>query len=202
MSRLGGGMEINMKTNILLTAFRGTSAELLIKDIKKFKEAENCSEENNLKYTTNCSEERNFKYTNNYRTLILPNDKIKDSEKLIDVISREGFDYVISFGQRPNIKDKVHIETTAKDDELNINTNFDCDKLKQSFELNGIISKISHNAGTSFCNQLYLNCLKYIFQNNMETKMVFVHVPFKKNITDFDSFRKKLFNVIEDMENY
>lgn len=191
-----------MKTNILLTAFRGTSSELLIKDIKKFRQAEDCRKENNIKHTTNCSEERNFEYTNNYRTLTLPNDKIKDSEKLIDVISRERFDYVISFGQRPNIKDKVHIEKTAKDGELNINTNFDCEKLKQSFELNGISSKISNNAGTSFCNQLYLNCLSYIFQNNLETKMVFVHVPFKKNITDLGSFRKKLFNVLEDMENY
>lgn len=153
--------------NILMTAFRGTSAELLIQNAK-----------------------------NNYRTLLLPNDKIKDSEMLLDAISNEKFDYVISFGQRPNIKDKVHIETTAKAGEFQINTNYNCENLKQMFEQNGIVSKISHNAGTSFCNELYLNGLKYIFENDLDTKMVFVHIPFAKNVTDFDSFRNRIFEVI------
>ena len=72
---------------ILLTAFCGTSAELLVKGA-----------ELNLKY----------------KVLYLPNDKIKDSELLIDALQQEQFDYVISFGQRPNIKDKVHIESRAK----------------------------------------------------------------------------------------
>ena len=162
-------MMYRLQTNILLTAFCGSSAELLIKG------------------------------TNNYRTLFLPNDKIKDSEMLIDIISNENIDYVISFGQRPNIKNKVHIETTAKDGEFRINTNFDCDKLMGLFEQNNIISKISHNAGTSFCNELYLNGLKYISQNKPDTKMVFIHIPFTKNITDFDSFRRQMFNVIKEI---
>ena len=147
-------------------AFCGTSAELLIKSVKK------------------------------YETLFLPNDKVKDSEKLIDVITNERFDYVISFGQRSNIKDKVHIETTAKDGEFYINTNFDFDRLKALIEENGVISKISHNAGTSFCNKLYLKGLQYISQNNLDTKMVFIHIPFMKNIADFDSFCKQFFDVI------
>ena len=155
--------------NILLTAFQGSSAELLIKDIK------------------------------NYSTLMLPNDRIRDSEKLISAILSKKPDYVVSFGQRPNIKNKIHIETTAKDGEILINTNFDCDGLKCLFEQNGITAKISHNAGTSFCNQLYLNVLKYIFENDIDTKMVFIHIPFAKNISDFDSFGKKIFDTISDM---
>lgn len=69
--------------NILLTAFYGSSSELLLK------------------------------HTEIYKTLILPNDKVKDSERLIDTISKRKFDYIISFGQKPNIKNKVHIETSA-----------------------------------------------------------------------------------------
>lgn len=155
--------------NILLTAFQCSSAELLIKDTKK------------------------------YSTLMLPNDRIKDSEKLISAILNKKPDYIVSFGQRPNIKNKIYIETTAKDREILINTNFDCGRLKSLFEQNGIIAKISHNAGTSFCNQLYLNVLKYIFQNNIDTKMVFIHIPFMKNISDFDSFGKRIFDSISDM---
>ena len=60
----------------------------------------------------------------------------------------------------------------------------------------GIIAQISHNAGTSFCNQLYLNVLKYIFQNDIHTKMVFIHIPFMKNISDFDSLGKKILDTI------
>lgn len=155
---------------ILLTAFRGTSSELLLGNAE------------------------------NYKTLLLPNDKIKDSERLINVISHEKFDYVISFGQRPNIKGKVHIETTAKDGEFHIDTNFDCDELKRMFEQKGIAAKISRNAGTSFCNQLYLNGLKYISQNDLDTQMVFVHIPFIKNIADFDGFRKRIFDTIAELQ--
>jgi len=153
--------------NILLTAFLGSSAELLIKK------------------------------TNDYKTLFLPNDKIADSQKLINVISKEKIKNVISFGQKPNIKNKVHIETTAKDGKYCIDTNFNCGSLKLLLEKNNITSKISHNAGTSYCNELYLNGLKYIFQNNLDIKMVFVHIPFKKNVADFDSFCKCIFDVIE-----
>lgn len=151
---------------ILLTAFRHTSAELLIQN------------------------------TEDYKTLFLPNNRIKDSEKLIAAISKEKFDYVISFGQRPNIKNKVHIETSARDGEFCIDTKFECEKLKRLFDENGLEAKISHNAGTSFCNKLYLNGLKYISQNDLDTKMVFVHIPFVKNIDDFEGFREQVFAVI------
>ena len=151
--------------HILMTAFCGSSAELLLKRV------------------------------NDCNTLFLPNDKVKDSELLIEAIRNEKFDYVICFGQRPLIKDKVHLETTAREGDFFINTNFDHEKLKGLLEANGVAVKISHNAGTSFCNKLYLNGLKYVVQNNMETRMIFVHIPFVKNITDFDAFCKKVLDV-------
>lgn len=156
--------------NILLTAFCNSSAEVLLQDIKS------------------------------YKTLFLPNDKIKDSQILIDVIASKNFDYIISFGQRPNIKDKVHIETTAKDGDYHIHTDFDCEKLYHLFAQKGMVSKISHNAGTSYCNQLYLNGLKYISANHLDTKMVFIHIPYEKNITEFDGFSRKIFEVITGIE--
>lgn len=73
------------KSNILLTAFNGTSSEIFLKQIK------------------------------NHQTLFLPNDKTKDSEIVIETISNRYFNYVFCFGQKPLIKDKVNIETTAKD---------------------------------------------------------------------------------------
>lgn len=160
---------------ILLTAFRGTSTERLLKNISRGEQ---------------------------YRVLILPNHKIKDSKLLIEALEQEQFDYVISLGQRPNIKDKVHIETTARKDGLCIDTTFDCEKLKHNFEQKGLPAKLSHNAGMSFCNELYWNGLRYIAENELDTQMVFVHVPFEKNITDVDVFREKLFCGINELLNY
>ena len=154
----------------MLTAFHNTSAQLLLQGVTE------------------------------YRTLLLPNDKMKDSEKMIGVISQETFDYILSIGQRPNIKDKVHIETTARGSEGCIRTDFTCDSLVDLFEKHGICTKLSHNAGTSYCNQLYWNGLQYLGQKEMDTRMVFVHIPFIKNISDFEKFRKQFLEVIGCMK--
>lgn len=152
---------------ILLTAFCGTTAEVLV---------------------------RNAELNSQYKVLYLPNDKVRDSELLIEALKQEAFDYVISLGQRPNIKDKVHIETTARKGKLSIDTDFDCEGLKDAFENHGLETKLSGNAGTSFCNELYWNGLRYIEENKPDTKMVFVHVPFEKNISDVKAFRRKFFS--------
>ncbi len=160
---------MEQKKKILLTAFCGTSSKTLIQDV------EDC------------------------QVLMLPNDKVRDSQILIEAIDKEHFDYVISLGQRPNIKDRVHIETMARNGENQIGTSFDYEQLRQLFEQNGIVVKLSHNAGTSFCNELYWNGLKYISEHRLETRMVFVHVPYLKNIKDFEGF-KRLFIRILTME--
>jgi hypothetical protein len=58
---------------ILLTAFRGNFSEVLLKS------------------------------TEIYETLILPNDKINDSIKLIDMISEEKYDYILSVSDKNQI---------------------------------------------------------------------------------------------------
>ena len=161
------------RKNILLTSFRDTSSELLLKEFNEFP------------------------------VLVLPNDKVRDSELLIEMLllSKTHYDYVLSFGQRPNIKDKVHIETTAREGEVCLDTVFDCERLRLLFEQNGIQAKLSHNAGTSFCNKLYWNGLKYIEEHELETRMVFIHVPFGKNIGAFEVFQKKIFATIQQLSD-
>ncbi len=135
-----------------------------------------------------------------YRTLLLSNDKVKDSELLIETLSKEAFDYIVSFGQRPNIKNKVHIETTAKVGDLCMDTGFDCGWLQNLFVQKGINAKMSNNAGTSFCNQLYFNGLRYIGQSGLNAQMVFMHVPFLKNVDNFEEFREKVLEVIDELK--
>ena len=150
---------------ILMTAFCGTSAELLVKGIE---------------LDSKC------------QVLYLPNDKVKDSELLLEALQQEQFDYVISFGQRPNIKDKVHIETTARKDGNALITVFEYERLKCCLEQNGLLVKISDNAGTSHCNELYWNGMRYILEKKLDTRMVFLHVPFEKNISKITLFEEAL----------
>lgn len=44
-----------------------------------------------------------------------------------------------------------------------------------------------------------MNGLKYISANALDTKMVFVHIPFVKNISDFEGFCEQIFEVIESI---
>ncbi len=65
--------------NLLFTAFRGTSSELLLQET-------------------------------GWQGLVLPNDKRKDAELLSREISSGKYHFIFSFGQKPNIRDKVYIE--------------------------------------------------------------------------------------------
>lgn len=153
-------------SRVLLTAFRGSSSEQLIKYAKEFD------------------------------SMILPNAKVKDSENLINKIIDGTYDYVFSFGQKPNIKNKVNIETTARNGITSVETDFDCEQLQDLFESNDIKSKISHNAGTSYCNCLYYNGLLYIQNNHLKTRMIFIHIPFLENIDDTDCFFTIVINIV------
>lgn len=155
------------KGGILLTGFSNTSSELLIHQ------------------------------AGDYKTIILPNDKVRDSEIVIGAISDAEFDYVFCFGQKPVLKDKVTIEVTAKEGDLWIDTSFPYRELKELFEENGVRVNISHNAGTSFCNKLYYNCMKYVVQRGMRTKIIFVHIPVYQNIIDRKTFFEKIIDVVE-----
>lgn len=132
-----------------------------------------------------------------HKSLILPSDKIVDSQLLIEEVRLRKYDYVISFGQKPNIKDKLYIETTARDMAKRLDTNLECDKLRKAFEKNKLSVHISDNAGTSFCNTLYWNGLKYIYNKGIDTKMIFIHIPFCKNIIDPEGFYNRILAGIE-----
>ena len=141
--------------NILLTGFRRTSSEFLVKKA-------------------------------DYQTMILPNVKLQH------------YEYIFSFGQKPNIKDKVYVETAARNGKNSIPTDFDYNKLLAALKTEKIAVNISNNAGTSFCNELYWNVLSYIRSRQLKTKMLFLHIPFCKNITAVEAFFDKILRVIEN----
>ena len=68
------------------------------------------------------------------KSLVLPNDKVLDSQILLAQLGRHDYRYIFSFGQKPNIKDKVYIETTARKGSRSFYTDFAYDKLQEALK--------------------------------------------------------------------
>lgn len=156
------------KFSVLLTAFQGTASE---KIIKIFGDA--------------------------YVKLILENDKSNSVEQLISAIDAYRPDYIISFGQKPAIKDKIYIERSGREKSVICETDFDVERLQHAFASVGFSVRISDNAGTSYCNHIYVNGIKYLKETEYDGKMVFIHVPFEKNIRDFVKYSEEVKRGIE-----
>lgn len=154
-------MRDSSRHDVLLTGFRGTASELLVK-------------------RADC------------KSLILPNDKGLDGQILLAELERQDYGYVFSFGQKPNIRDKVYLETTARNGDSCFHTDFAHGKLQAALRAQGVTVRISDFAGTSFCNALYWNGLEYLRNRELSTKMLFVHIPFLRNVTAVEDFFERI----------
>lgn len=148
---------------ILLTAFKDTSSERLI---NRFSD---------------------------HDRLILENHRDRSVEQLINRLNENTYGLILSFGQRPLIKDKIHFESTARDKNgVEYITDFDIEAALKICGDIGLSAKRSDNAGTSYCNNIYYWGLSYIKSRSLNTEMCFVHVPYDKNIGDFEDFSDKI----------
>lgn len=134
-------------------------------------------------------------------------DKIDNDDKLyleIDFEGSEGqlkkklqenkYDLIVSFGQAPINKDVIKIEIIGRGDrEYKTNYNYEqlADELRNDYEV-----IVSEDAGKYLCNNIYYYGLKYIDDNNLNTKMIFIHIPLKDEISDFDRLAKKMKSAI------
>ena len=120
----------------------------------------------------------------NVEKLYLKNSFNTSVKELINKIKNNDYDLVISLGQSPIKQDLIKIETKANKED-SCETNYD------NYDLENIIKKhyevtISNDAGNYLCNNLYYHGLKYIYENKLETKMIFIHIPKINNISDID----------------
>ncbi|MBR4350726.1 MAG: hypothetical protein IKP98_00655 [Bacilli bacterium] len=134
-----------------------------------------------------------FKGKNNSSKILLDNinsdnklyltNSFKTSELELQKELDKDYDLVISFGQAPLDSNTIKIETTAKGESEYI-TDYDYNdlynKLKREYKV-----IISNNAGNYLCNSIYYYGLKYIKENNLKTKMIFIHIPKKFDIKKF-----------------
>ena len=157
------------KSAVLLTAFRGTSSEKLV----------------------SCFDDA-------YRKVILENDKNASVKQLINALENDNINYIFSFGQKPVVKDKIYIELAGRISDTIYKTDFDTNRLTAVLSRHDFSVRVSSNAGTSFCNHIYACGLKHISENHYDAKMVFIHVPFEKNISDFEDYSDRLITALND----
>ena len=129
-----------------------------------------------------------------FPTVFLPSDKTRDSEIAKEEIQESSI--ILCFGQKPQIKNKLCLELVAKNEDTSIETNFEIESLKEKLEQQKISYSESQNPGTSYCNLVYWNSLKYIEEKKLDCQFLFIHVPFEKNISNISELREKLNCVI------
>ena len=115
--------------------------------------------------------------------LYLKNSFKTSVEQLSNKLKKDRYDLIISFGQAPIDKETIKIETRGNGIDY-FETDYDYNNLKKLFEKNGFNVVISKDAGNYLCNNIYYNGLKYIRENNLKCKMIFVHIPQIDNINE------------------
>lgn len=116
------------------------------------------------------------------------------SEQLKESIEEKHPDTIISFGQRPKV-DCIYYRNQAKK-EVVLHSNYDISGLLGSLLKSGIKHRISENAGNYLCNHIHNEGLKYIRENELDIKMVFIHIPVIKNFIEFDEVKAWLLNFV------
>lgn len=128
--------------------------------------------------------------------LELTNSFSTSEKELKNKISKNKYKYIISFGQKPNC-DHIYIELFGSKNNDKIETSFPYKKLVSFLKENNIDYSISKNAGNYLCNNIYYEGMKYIKDNSLEIKMIFIHVPSINAKFNFEKISKIISNYIE-----
>lgn len=136
----------------------------------------------------------------NVDKVIFQNDFIKSEIALLNKLESNYYNYIISFGQKPLTK-SIYIETKAIRKDKKLSTNFDYIKLSEFLSNKGYKFKISNNAGTSLCNNIYYEGLNYISSKDLKIKMIFIHVPYLKNINDINELANDITEFLLNLLN-
>ena len=114
--------------------------------------------------------------------LYLTNSFVTSKLELQEELRKNSYDLIVAFGQAPLDNNSIKIETTATGNQKYV-TNYEYSTLRHILEndYNVIVSK---DAGNYLCNNIYYVGLKYIYENSLNTKMIFIHIPKINKITD------------------
>lgn len=70
-----------------------------------------------------------------------------------------------------------YIELVGNKDNYKLETLFPYEKLVSFLKDNNVEYSISKNAGNYLCNNIYYEGMKYIKDNSLDIKMIFIYIP-------------------------
>lgn len=118
--------------------------------------------------------------------LYLVNSFETSKNQLEDILQNQEYDLIIMFGQKPKVN-SLYLECQACIRGNILITNHKYDSLEKMLTGSGFTTVISNNAGNYLCNHIFYIGLKHIQDNNLNTKMIFIHTPSVNNIESIDS---------------
>ncbi len=127
---------------------------------------------------------------------LFTNDFNKIEKEVQKCFQDNNYDYVIMFGRKPRIK-QIAIEVESKIKIEIFKTNFPLEEYLSFLKEEKINYKLSKHPGNSYCNYAYFHVLKYIYENNLDTKVIFIHVPFSKNFHELNEFTNAMDDYIK-----
>ena len=113
--------------------------------------------------------------------LIIPNDKDKSVEILLNEIWEKEAACVVIVGRKPCIKDKIAVEPFAKGEGGVLRTPLDVTSVVNLIKKQGYNAYISKGCGNSYCNHIYYNCIA------SGVNCIFLHIPVFSCISDTDA---------------
>ncbi len=130
--------------------------------------------------------------------LYLENDFDLCLKQFKEKLSQKRYDIIVSFGQKPVTK-SLCIETVGYDNQIELRTNYDYSSLFNFIKERNYRIKVSKNPGNYLCNHIFFHGLQFIEDNNLKTKMIFIHTPYLKNIEDIEQMGS-MFTQFIDMQ--
>lgn len=106
----------------------------------------------------------------------LDNDFLQSENQLFELLDNNQFDQIILLGRKPASK-TLSIELKAKGEELEYLTNYEYFDLYTRFLENNFKVKLSDKPGNYLCNNIYYKALDYITNKQLDTKVIFIHLP-------------------------
>ena len=91
----------------------------------------------------------------------------------------DDYNYVLMFGVDKNLRNTVRIERVAEREGSRLCSDLDLEDISNRLEAVGLVNYISDTPSQYLCNEAYWFSLQ-----KYKGKVVFIHIPTAKNVTD------------------
>lgn len=122
---------------------------------------------------------------NDLERIHLVNSFETSKTQLENLLQKQYFDLIIIFGQKPKVT-SLYLECQADLKGNKLVTKHKYDLLEKMLNNSGFTTVISRNAGSYLCNHIFYVGLKHTQNNNLDSELLFIHIPSFNNIENIN----------------